>query len=170
MKAVVGLREKLGIGDGDLETGHVSVRREYERGERGERGDFKHFLVTRGVTIRQRDLKRLDEYLDALVSSAEMEVSFSFTISRLHEVRAETRLKALREARKKAAAMASAAGAKLGKVLTINEHRPGRGSQFAESNNQSYFHISPTVDLSSDKFVPGPINVRVSVYATFALE
>ena len=169
VKAVVALREKLGIAEGDLETGHVNVRREYERSQHGYRGDFKHFVVTRSVTIRQCDLKRFDEFLDALVSSAEMEVGFSPESSRLHEVRAETRLKALQAARDKAAAMARVVDAKLGPVLTVNEHPPGRRWS-SPASNVAYFHSKPPVDLATEKFVPGAIDVRVTVYATFALE
>ncbi len=113
-----------------METGHVSIRREYERGQYGYRGAFRHFVVSRSVTVRQRDLERFDEYLDALVSCAEMEVDFSFESSRIHAVRAETRLKAVMAARDKAAAMAGIVGAKLGHPCRRRSSRstcPGKG-------------------------------------------
>jgi hypothetical protein len=31
-------------------------------------------------------------------------------------------------------------------------------------------HVIPTVDLATDRFVPGAIKVSVTVYATFELE
>ena len=129
VKAVIRLREVLGIAEGDLETEHVSVSREYERDQHGYQRAFKHFLVSRSVTIRQRDLKRFDTFLDTLVATAQMEVSFSYESSRIHEIRTETRLKALKVAKDKAAAMAEAVGAKLGRVLTINERSQGGGWQ-----------------------------------------
>ena len=170
VKAVVALREKLGITEGDLETGHVSASREYERDQHGHRGDFKHFVVRRSVTIRQRDLKRFDEFLDALVSSAEMEVSFGFESSRIHEVRAETRLKALAAAKDKAAAMAKVVEAKIGRVLTINEHAQGDRWQSPFSNVGGVVESRPTADLATERFVPGAITVRVTVYVAFELE
>lgn len=171
VKAVVALRHKLDVGSGDLETGSVSVSREYETDERGRQGDFKHFAVRRSVTIRQHDLSRLDEFLDALVSSAEMEVNFSFGSSIFHEVRAKTRLDALRAARDKAAAMAEVVDAELGSALTINEHSQGDmwGSRMYNTN-RVVAHDVPAADLASDKFVPGAIIVTVTVYATFELE
>ena len=169
VKSVVALGKKLRLGEGDLETGRVNIRREYERDERGRRGDFKHFVINRNVTIRERDLKRFDELLDTLVSSAEMEGSFSLESSRIHEVRAETRLKALEVARDKAAAMAKVVGAKLGPVVTINEHPPG-DRESSRYSNVTRFYSTPAVDLATEKFVPGAINVRVTVYATFELE
>ena len=171
LKAILELRDELGIKPDDLETGHVRIQREYDRDERGRRGDFKHFAVTRSVTIRQRELKRFDEFFSGLVSSAQMEVSLSFESSRLYELRAETRLKALRLAREKAEAMAGELGAKLGRILTIDEHRPtGRlldlmsNAMFVDRGSR------PEVDASSGTFAPGAIEVQVTVYTTFGIE
>ena len=169
IKSVVALRETLGVGNADFETGRISIRREYERDPHGRRGEFKHFVVSRSVTIRQRDLKRFDDFLDALVSSAEMEVSFTFESSRIHAIRAETRLKALQAAKEKAAAMAEVVGAKLGRATRIDEHGQS-GSWQNFSFNASHIQSTPTVDLATDRFVPGAISVQVTVYATFALE
>jgi len=174
VKSVIALREKLGIADGDLETGYVNVRRQYER-EREQpwsRGAVKGYVVSRSVTIRQRDLKRFDEYLDTLISSADMEVNFRFESSRMQEVRAETRLKALQVAKAKAEAMAQVLGAKAGRVLTINEHLPGQrwGPEGLEASNTIIPGSGPPSDVASDKFVPGAITVRVSVSVTFELE
>jgi len=169
MESMVALREKLQIDEGDFETGHMSIRREYERGQYGSQGAFRHFVVTRSVTIRQRQLERFDEYLDTFVSSAEMEVHFGFESTRIHEVRAETRLEAIKAAKEKAGAMADAAGAKLGRVLTINEH-PEDGSRIDSVSNVAVPTNSPSVDVASGRFVPGAIKVQVTVYATFELK
>ncbi len=169
IESVVALRETLGVAVEDFSTGSVSIRREYERDERGGRGDFKHFIVRRSVTIRQRDLKRFDEFLDALVSSAEMEVGFNFATSRIHEIRAETRLKALQVAKDKAEAMVEVVGAKLGGVLTISEHA-GENPWQSPFSNAAVTQSKPSVDLATEKFVPGAISVQVTVYATFEIE
>ena len=147
----------------------MRISREYERGQHGQRGAFKHYRVSRSVTIRQRDLKRFDEYLDKLVASSEMEVSFSFESSQIHTLRADARLKAMAEAKKKAAAMANVVGAKLGKVLVINEHSPGR-SYLSPASNAVFSRSSPPVDAASERFVPGAISLQVSVYVTFELQ
>jgi uncharacterized protein len=169
VKAVIALREKLGVGEGDLETGAISIYRQYERDERTQRSEFKGFNVHRRVTIRQRDLKRFDDFLDALVASAEMEIHFNFESSRMREIRAETRLKALQAAKEKAAAMAAAVGAKLGPVVTIDESPVG--DRWSGPNNNSVSDESgPAADLATDTFVPGAISVRVTVRATFELQ
>ncbi len=167
IESVLALREKLGVDSQDIETGSVSIRREYERDQRGDRGAFKHFIVNRSVTIRQRDLKRFDEFLDALVASAEMDVHFNFESSRIHDVRAETRLNALKEAKKKAEAMAVAVGAKLGEVITITEDQSSMAMGITNSNAML---SAPPIDLATDRFVPGAMTVQITVYATFELE
>ena len=169
IEAVLALREPLDIGPHDLDTGRLAISREYERDQRGQRGAFKHYRVSRSVTIRQTDLKRFDEYLDKLVASSEMEVSFSYESSQIHDVRAETRLKAMAEAKKKAAEMARVVGAELGKVLVINEHSPNQ-RYFSPMSNAAFSHSPPPVDAASDRFVPGAISVQVSVYVTFELK
>lgn len=102
-------------------------------------------------------------------SHAEMEVNFSFESTHVHQVRAETRLKALKMAKDKATAMAESVGAKLGRVLTINERAKDGGWQNPASNS-AFIESTPPVDVASDKFVPGAIKVQVTVYATFELE
>ncbi|NQU25961.1 MAG: SIMPL domain-containing protein [Candidatus Nealsonbacteria bacterium] len=169
IEAVLALRKPLDIGEYDLDTGRLSINREYERTQRGERGPFKHYRVSRSVTIRQTDLKRFDEYLDRLVASSEMEVSFGFESSQIHKLRADTRLRAMNEAKKKAGDMARVVGAELGKVLAINEHSPNQ-RYVSPMSNASFSHSPPPVDAASDRFVPGAISVQVSVYVTFELK
>lgn len=168
IESVISIREKLGVAYEDISTGTLNIRKEYERVQGGGRGPFKHFVVRRSVTIRQRDLKRFDEFLDTLVSSAEMEVGFSFESSDIHQVRAETRLKALQVAKKKAEAMTRVVGSSLGKILTINESSEGGAWKGAFSNNIE-IQSTPSVDLASEKFIPGAISVQMTVYATFEI-
>ena len=172
VKAIIALRKKLDIAEGDLQTGTMSIRKEYHEDDRGRRLDFKQFRVYRSITIRQRDLSRFDEFIDAFVASADLEVSFSYQYSKIHETRAETRLEALKIAKEKAAALAEVGGAKLGKVLTINEH--GQGDTHRWHNQFTQNAVVPVrppgVDQSSATFIPGAIDVKMTVYATFELE
>ncbi len=169
--AVLALRKKLDIAEGDIETGYLNIRRIYERGDYGQQGAFKHFSVSRLVTIRQRDLKRFDEYLDTLVASSDMEVDFRFESSRIHEVRAEARLEALKVARQKAEAMAAALGEELGQVQSIDEHSPNGGSNpwggYASNSAMPSIQLGP--DVVSERFIPGAIGVHMTVYATFSI-
>lgn len=170
VRAVLALREKLGIAPRDIETGCLSIEREYDRDEHGNQTAFKHFAVRRTVMIRQRDLKRFDEFLDKLVACGDMEIGFDFECTKIHVVRDETRLQALKAAKSKAEAMAKAVGAKLGKVLTIKEESRQDPWANPASNWLILGSSGPKPDVGSSTFAPGAIQVRVTVYATFKLD
>ncbi len=174
VKRVLELVKELDVPSEEVQSGHLSIRREYEHDERGNRGEFKHFVVYRSVSFKQRDLGRLDEFLTKLVGAADVEVSFSFESSRRHELRADTRLKAVKIARDKAAAMCEAAGAEVGRVLTLDEHPPGgrRDTWNPMSNNAWFVPDGGQVeaDIASGTFAPGAIEIAVTVYATFEIE
>lgn len=169
-RAVIALRDRLGIELGDMSTGKIRITREYEREKYGGRGPFKHFIIERTIKVRQRDLKRFDEYLSAFVSSADLEVDFSYESSRFREIRAETRLEALRVARDKAAALVEVVDTKLGRVLTITEDEPMLTRPPSPSNIVLQQGAPLSADMASDTFVPGDIKVRITVHATFELE
>jgi uncharacterized protein YggE len=174
VKAILGLRKDLGLKEGDVETGQVSIRREYEQDQQGHQGAFKHFTINRTILVRQHDLERFDQFLEKFVASAQPQVDFEFQSTRIQEVRAETRVKALQAAREKAAALAKAIGARLGKVLKIDEHVPifvggggggGGGGGFALGIDPGF-----QADLPGGTFVPGPMDIRITIYAAFELE
>ncbi|MBI4558261.1 MAG: SIMPL domain-containing protein [Candidatus Hydrogenedentes bacterium] len=176
MAAILTLARELGVRPEDLQTGYLNANREYNQDERGRRLDFKGFSVRRGVTLKQRDLKRFDEYLTKLVSSAEMEVSFSFDSSRMTDLRWETRLKALKAAKEKAEAMAKVVDATAGKVIRIEEPLPpeGRygGGAYGSFANTSFAdpQAARPADVAQGTFAPGAIEVKVTVNAIFELE
>ncbi len=169
MHAILTTARELGVADEDLQTGYLNVSKEYEHDNYGNVGAFKHFDVTRQITIKERDTSRFDEFLTGLVRSADMEVRYTLESSRIHEIRAETRLKSVGIAREKAAAMAEELGAGLGEVLTVNEQVDrGYGSMMA--NNWSWDDQgAPDIDTTTGTFAPGSIEVRVSVGTVFAL-
>ena len=165
------MRDALKVELKDLQTGHLQIQKIYERDRQGNQREFKHFQVKRDFTIVQRDVKRFDEFLSQLVSSTEMEVSFSFESSRYHDLRSETRLKAIGIARKKASDMTAALDAKLGKVMMISEHRPNlwRSSPLSNMAFTNAASAAPE-DVAAGTFAPGAIEIRVSVNVKFGIE
>ncbi len=173
MKSVLDLVNELDVPTEDVQTGRLSIRREYERDERGRNTlDFKHFAVNRSVTFKQSDLERFDEFLTRLVGAADIEASFNFESSQFHEIRADTRLKALRAAKEKAESMCAVLDDKLGRVVTIDEHpRTGGNMGRMDINYPAPFRPPPAeVDVSGGTFAPGAIEIKVTVYATFEID
>ena len=171
LKAILGLREELGVAIEDVQTGHLSIRKEWVRDRSGNPVEFKGFVITRTIAFTQRDIARFDEFLAKFVSRAEVELEFSFDTTRRHALRNETRLKALAAAKQKAADMTAALVAGLGKVLTIKEEQPSRSFQtFASNMITSDEGDRAAADVASGTMAPGSIEVRVTVHASFAIE
>jgi uncharacterized protein YggE len=176
LKAIILLREALGVAEADVQTGHLQIAREYERDAQGNRREFRHFVVTRTVTYTQRALERFDEFLTKFVGAAEVELSFAFDTSKRVAIREETRIQAVLAAREKAAAMTKALGANIGKVLTIEEEGGASASWLSNGNNFSNFNRSvpgeegAAPDVGNGTFAPGTIEVRISVKVSFEIE
>ena len=101
VKKVLALRTELKLKPEDAQTGYMSVQKIYDRDAAGNQTSFRHFLVDRSVTLRQRDTSRFDDVLARLVAAADVEVSYSLESSEYHDLRAKTRLEAVKAARKK---------------------------------------------------------------------
>jgi uncharacterized protein YggE len=176
VRGILSLREEFGIKPEDVETGHLNIEREYERDKDGRRGPFKHFVIRRSITMRQHDFSRFDEFLSKLVAKARIEVSYSLESSRIHEVRFDNRLEALRIARRKAEAMAEEMGEELGRVLSISEYQPrSTGSSWWPSNSAQNIvfdtgSASPSVDQTTGTFVPGAVEERATIYVIFEIK
>ncbi len=142
------------------------------------------FAVDQGVMFVLDDIKRLRELITKAVESGANHIrSIEFDTSNLRQLRDEARILALKAAREKAEAMAHEYGAKLGKVVVIQE--VGSAVQGLSSNRYTYFP-NMTNNLSnsrlittslrdpgnfeiSDSVAPGQLKITSSVSTTFEL-
>lgn len=156
----------------DLQTGSLNVRREYERNDPSA---FKEFVMTRSVTLRQRDLNRFDEFLTKLASSVGVEVNFTLETSRLQELRWDARRQAMEMAMKKAQSLAETSGAKLGKIISITEKtpQPNPWSRVQGPMSNSIVTAEPGASMGADAvsgtMAPGSIEIKESVEAVFSI-
>ena len=95
-----------------------------------------------------------------------MEVHYSLESSKVQEIRMSTRLEAVQIAHEKAIAMANELDAKVGPVLRLEEKSDHGYGHLANSMTYAEFG---QIDHLSNTFVPGNIEVSVSVFATFSL-
>jgi uncharacterized protein len=171
VKKVLALRTELKLKSEDAQTGYLSVQKIYDRDQAGNQTSFRHFLVERVVTLRQRDTSRFDEVLAGLVAAMDLEVSYSLESSEYHELRTKTRLEAVKAARKKATEMTELLGSKLGRVLRIAEPQENWGSSSFGNSNVAY--SAPRAaepDEAPGTFAPGAIEVKVSIEVAFEIE
>ncbi len=167
LAALIELRDELNIPKADFEAGQVSIHREvYHDGEK--RGQFRTYSLTRSIVIRQRDLKRFDEYFEKLVSRAEIELHMHTESSKALEHRKAARLQALKVAKEKAETMAGALNVQVGKAVTVSEDTGG-GWMLRNSNSINDRGAAPA-DADTGTFAPGATEITVSVQVSFELE
>lgn len=171
LKKVLDLRPELNLKAEDVQTGYLSIRKIFDRDQAGNQLSFRHFEVVRSVTMRQRDTSRFNNTLTRLTEAAEAEVSYQLESSEYHELRAKTRLAAVRAAREKATAMTELLGGKLGRVLRIAEPEETWSSLYNSfSNSAQSAPRQSEPDEATGTFAPGAIEIRVSIDVDFEIE
>jgi len=125
MDALLAAVRRAGVGDKDIRTTDFSVYFEQDptpprAGDSGRSSGRYH--VRNAVEITIRDLARASDVLDAALAAGGNAASgLSFAIGDPAPLRARAREDAVADARKRAEALARAAGVALGPVLSISE-------------------------------------------------
>tara|TARA_Y100001934_G_scaffold278859_1_gene381132 strand:+ start:879 stop:1625 length:747 start_codon:yes stop_codon:yes gene_type:complete len=173
IKAIIKMAKKFKIKDKDIQTGRLDITKEYHHEKYGNRGKFKHFELTRQVTLKQKNLKKFDQFLSALVKNTDINVNYSLSVSNLEELKAETRLKAVVAGRDKARALLKQLDEKLGPVLTLSENPTSHYKRLESMANVSFMRSPQSgggSGGSGSTFAAGSIEVKASVHITFAIE
>lgn len=120
-RIIAGLKDSK-IADTDIQTVDFSVRPRYEISKEGKTPVLNGYRVVNSVRITVRDLEKLGEILEKVVSLGSNEMGgISFSVGETAKLLDEARTRAVENARHKAELYANAAGAALGRVLTIDE-------------------------------------------------
>lgn len=120
-KVIAGLKE-AGIKGEDIQTTSFNVEPRYTRPKEGEAAVIDGYRVVNQVEVTARDLDRLGEVLDKLVTlGANAMGGLSFMASEAETLRDEARKQAVANALRRAKLFAAAAGAEIGEVLRIAE-------------------------------------------------
>ena len=120
--AVNGYLEALkrnAIAEADVTASAISVGEDFEW--QNNRKVSRGFRGSRNVSVRLRDISRLNALMDAGLSAGMNEIeSVNFESSREDALRQEARRKAAAQSRERALELATAYGATLGKIYSIN--------------------------------------------------
>lgn len=120
MNAIIEKIKSLGVAAEDIKTTNYTIYPlyDYPNGQQVSRG----YQVSQNVDVKIRNLDSIGNVLAAVAGLGANQVGgVSFTIDEPEELRQQARLKALAAAKKKAQALADAAGIKLGKVVGFSE-------------------------------------------------
>jgi uncharacterized protein len=159
VKVIEGLKA-LGISAQDIRTTAVNVEARY-RNAKEQAPALVGYQVTNQVRITARELKRLGEVLDQVVSLGVNQISgIAFEVSKAEELKDEARRTAMAHALRRARLYAASAGADVGQVLTISEDPAAVGPRPMARSSLA------AGDLPIE---PGSQRLEVRIHVTWAL-
>jgi len=121
MTAVLAAIKDAGIADRDIQTSRLSLQPQYDPNKAGT-ARLTGFQATNQVTVRIRDIDKLPAVLDRAIAAGANEMSgIEFVVSEQSKLLDQARDDAIADARRKAEIFAKAAGARLGRVISITE-------------------------------------------------
>lgn len=159
MNAIIAKIRSFGVSDDDVKTTNYSIYPQYDwvNNRQVERG----FQVSQNVEVKVRDLAKIGDILAAVGELGANQVGgVTFTIDEPEELRQQARLKGLEAAKKKAQALADAAGVKLGKVVGFSESEGYTPSPmyYAKAEGMGGGSAAPSIESGSQDVI---VNVSV---------
>ncbi|SDD96908.1 SIMPL domain-containing protein [Ruegeria marina] len=156
--------EGMGIESRDIQTSDLSLSPVWSgRGTADERPTITGFQASNRVTVRVRDLARLGEILDAVVSDgANTFNGLEFALKEPKPLRDQARAKAVADAQDKARQLAEAAGVSLGRVISISE-------QSFDSQPRPMMRMSAMAEGLDVPVAGGEIGISGSVTMVFEI-
>ncbi|WP_417473272.1 SIMPL domain-containing protein [Leisingera sp.] len=131
MAAVIAELKAAGIAPEDMQTRHVSMHPVWSQDRSYDEGGKRRitgFQASNTLMLRVRDLDRLGSVMDAvLAAGANNFQGLTFGVEDPAAVADKIRGEAVKDAIRKAAQLAEAAGMELGPVRSISEHGGGGG-------------------------------------------
>lgn len=122
MQKVIAELKSAGIDPKDIQTSSFRVEPRYTHPVEGQAPKIDGYTVTNEVQVLVRDLEKVGDILDRLVTAgANQSSGLSFEVSTAETALDEARKQAVANARRRAELYATAAGAEVGEVLQIVE-------------------------------------------------
>lgn len=153
----------LAVEDRDVQTAYLNLQPmiDYRKGVR-----IVNFTAAQSLSIKVRDLSKLDDVMDAVISAGANSIDgIEYQSSELRKYKDQARDEAATAARQKAEALAKSLGNQIGKTYSIEE-----GQQ-----EEAYPYLPPpnvTLGLNKTRApstAPGQLTVNASVIVVFDL-
>jgi len=165
MAAVMAALEKAGVAKKDIRTLEFSVIPERQYDSSGP-GPIRNYRVSNVVRVTVRNIDKSGEILDAALSAgANVVQALSFEVEDMKQVEADARKAAMADAKAKAESLVGAAGAKLGRILTISEFSMG-----GPPMPMMAFAAAGKAAPEGTAIAPGSQEIVIQVQATFEIE
>lgn len=163
MTAVVAAARQAGIAEKDIRTARFSIFP--VQGTRGREGvpQTVGYRAANQVQVTIRDAAKVGEVLDQLIAAGATNIAgVEFAISEPGKLLDEARAAAFAEAKRKAELYARAAGAQVGRAVSIAEQEADAGGPVVMRGARAA--AAPTTPVA-----PGETTLRVQVTVTFEL-
>ena len=122
MKKLIAGMKTAGVDAKDIQTSSFHIEPRYTNPREGQTPVINGYRVTNQVEIRARNLDKLGDLLDTLVTLGANQMSgLSFEVSKAETLKDEARRSAIANALRRAKLYAEAAGATVGEVIAISE-------------------------------------------------
>jgi uncharacterized protein len=163
LTAVLDRLRGAGIDDRDLQTSNLSLNPNWQGRNDGSAPQIVGYIASNMLTVRVRDLDKVGEVLDAVVSDGANTLNgISFGLSDPDPVMDKARTAAVVTARARATLLAEAAGVQLGQVLSISE---GGGMVPA----QPMYRMQADMAASGVPVAEGEVGISANVTMVFAI-
>lgn len=161
-KMIAGLKAS-GIDAKDIQTSSFHVEPRYTQPREGEPAVIDGYRVVNQVEVMARNLDKLGEVLDSLVTlGANQMHGLAFEVTNAETLRDDARKDAIANARRRAELYAAAAGAKVGQVVSIQEGSGG--------GPVPVFKMARASAMEAVPVERGTETLEASVTVTWALE
>lgn len=165
-KIVEGLKT-LGIAEDDIQTSSYNVYENNEWNPETNTYTSKGWVVSNYVTVKVRDTSKISAVLKMAGDNAITNISGpTFTIDDPSNLKNEARIKALKQAKEKAEAVASSLGLKIEKVVGYSEWSPSTEPFYDYSS--SFLSVASS-ESAAPTIQPGSNEVVVNVNITYKL-
>lgn len=124
-QAVVDFLKKQGVADKDIKTISYNINPQYKYPQ-FDRPQIISYQVNQTLEVKIRNFDQASEIIDGVVGAGVNHVNnLSFQIDKPEKLKAETRAKAIADAKNKARELESQIGIKLGKIINFSENSGG---------------------------------------------
>lgn len=124
LQKVMARIEEAGIEARDVQTSNLSLNPNWQSAD-GVTSRIVGYVASNILTVRVRDLDKLGAVLDAVITDGANTLNgIGFGLADPDPVQDRARVQAVAEARARAELLVGAAGAKLGRILSISESGP----------------------------------------------
>ncbi len=168
VRALIEAVKAIGIPAKDIQTSRLSIQPVYNYNS--GRQELVTYRMRNVVTISVKDLSKVENVVNAgLAGGSNLLDGLQFASSRTDVVRDSLRIEATKDAKQRAANMAAAAGASLGKVVSISEIGSRSGYDFAEYA-RAPGGLMKSADDAGTPVSSGELTIRVLVNTVFEME